>query len=67
VVLSAAKEQADGNGVVTRDQIIAATPEMKDGTRNGALTDLVANGDLTRIRNGVYAVQSGPSAQGSMF
>ena len=57
VVLSAARSAADANGVVTRELIVAATPEMKDGTRNGALTDLVADGDLTRLRNGVYAVQ----------
>lgn len=57
VVLSAARAAADANGVVTRELIVTATPEMKDGTRNGALTDLVTDGDLTRIRNGVYAVQ----------
>jgi hypothetical protein len=56
VVLAAARDAADANGVMTREQIVAGTSQMKDGTRNGALTDLVADGVLKRIRNGVYAM-----------
>jgi hypothetical protein len=56
VVLAAAREAADAGGVVQRRQIVASTPDMKDGTRNAALTDLLAAGQLRRIKNGVFAV-----------
>ncbi len=56
VVLAAARAEADTNGVVTRERIVAATAQVKTGTRDKALTDLVADGLLRRIKNGVYAL-----------
>lgn len=68
VVLEAASAAADGRGLVTKDQVIAqlgrmAEP-MKDGTRDKALTDLVADGKLRRVKNGLYEV---PGKAASLF
>ncbi|GAA2347070.1 hypothetical protein [Dactylosporangium salmoneum] len=70
VVLQAAQAAAGSDGVVTKKAIEQATKDMPDGTRNGALTDLVAAGKLRRIRNGVYEVPGGgrqeaPTASGA--
>jgi hypothetical protein len=65
LVMEAARQVADGNGVATKKAIEKATQDMADGTRNGALTDLVANRKLRRIKNGVYAV-SGEVAAGQL-
>lgn len=60
VVLTAARELADEHGRVTREQIAAAVRDkMANGTRDKALTDLVADSDLRRVRNGVYEVPPG--------
>jgi hypothetical protein len=56
LVLEAAKAAVGVDGVVTKRQIEQATPEMKDGTRNGALTELISAGKLHRVKNGVYEV-----------
>lgn len=56
VVLAAAGRIADARGVATRDAIVKATPEIADGTRNKAFTQLIASGDLRRVKNGVYEV-----------
>jgi hypothetical protein len=57
VVLAAAREGADAHGVVKRETIVeAARGRMADKTLNAALTDLVACGDLGRVRNGLYSV-----------
>lgn len=56
-VLAAAAEAAGANGLVERSAIVAAVKgKVADGTRDKALTDLVAAGDLRRIRNGLYEV-----------
>lgn len=65
VVLEAAKAAAGPDGVVSKKAVEAATPGMPDGTRNGALGDLVAAGKLRRVRNGVYEVP-GASAQAAL-
>lgn len=57
VVFTAALENSDGTGTVTRDAIAAAVKgKMADGTMNKALTDLVGSGELLRVKNGVYVV-----------
>lgn len=56
VVLEAAKTAAGPDGVVTKRQIEQVTPDMKDGTRNGVLTELISAGKLDRVKNGVYRV-----------
>ena len=60
VVLEAAGRAADERGVVTKDQLIAEmakmAEKMKPSTRDAALTDLVADGKLRRIKNGLYEV-----------
>lgn len=57
VVLAAARECADDRGLVVRSDLVKAVRgRMADGTRDDALTDLVAAGDLRRIRNGLYEV-----------
>ena len=53
-VLAAARQVVNDQGLVERDAIIAATPGLKDDTRNKALTDLVADGQLRRIRNKIF-------------
>ncbi|MER7331726.1 MULTISPECIES: hypothetical protein [unclassified Micromonospora] len=60
VVLEAATKAANDRGLVTKDQLIAQlagmAEQMKDGTRDKALTDLVADGKLRRVKNGLYEV-----------
>ncbi|MER7166739.1 hypothetical protein ABT336_11845 [Micromonospora sp. NPDC000207] len=60
VVLEAAAAAADSNGRVTKDQVIAQlarmVEEMAPGTRDKALTDLVADGKLRRVKYGLYEV-----------
>lgn len=57
VVLAAARESADGNGLVEKGAIAAgAKGKVADTTRDKALTDLVADGDLIRVKNGLYQV-----------
>ncbi len=56
VVLEAAKAAAGPDGVVTKQQIEVSTADMKPGTRNAALTELITAGKLRRVRNGVYEV-----------
>jgi hypothetical protein len=65
VVLEAAKAAAGPDGVVSKKAVEAATPGMPEGTRNGALGDLVAAGRLRRIRNGLYEVP-GAGRQGQL-
>jgi hypothetical protein len=66
IVLASAAEVADGRGIVDKDTIIAATAGMKDGTRNRALTDLVGDGALRRIKNGLYEVPGKTKASDSV-
>ncbi len=57
VVLAAAADGCDGQGLVKRDVIVRAVKgKVADGTRDKALTDLVAAGDLVRVKNGLYQV-----------
>jgi hypothetical protein len=57
LVLEAARKAANADGVVRREQIVhTVAGKIADGTRDKALTDLVASGALTRVRNGVYEV-----------
>lgn len=64
VVLDEARRVADGSGMVTRDAIVKAVAgQMADGTRDKALTDLVADGLLRRVRNGLYEVPGAGSEQ----
>ncbi|QKW17384.1 hypothetical protein HUT12_23325 [Verrucosispora sp. NA02020] len=69
VVLDAARDAADGRGLVTKDALIAQLgsmgEQMAPGTRDKALTDLVADGKLRRVKNGLYEVP-GKGAQ-SLF
>lgn len=62
-VLRAARGQVDGRGIVEKPAIVSVTPKMADGTRNKALTDLVADGALRRLKNGIYEVAGGVPAQ----
>ncbi|MEU8158065.1 hypothetical protein AB0B94_30800 [Micromonospora sp. NPDC048986] len=63
-VLAAARAGADSRGVVERATIAAAIQgQMADGTMNKALTDLLADGSLRRIKNGIYEVRQPVSAQ----
>lgn len=55
LVLEAARRIAK-DGVATKKAIEAALPDMAAGTRNGVLTEMVADGKLDRIKNGVYRV-----------
>ncbi len=56
VVLAAARDLAD-NGQVGKPAIYDAVKDrMATGTCDKALTDLVADGSLRRIKNGVYGV-----------
>lgn len=56
-VLAVARDVADDTGLVKRDAIVAGTKgKMADGTRDKALTELVASGGLRRIKNGLYEV-----------
>lgn len=57
VVLTAARDVAGADGLVKREAIVAAVKgKVADGTRDKALTDLVASGELRRIKNGLYEV-----------
>ena len=60
VVLEAARTAANGQGLVTKDELIVRlagmAEQMKDSTRDKALTDLVADGKLRRVKNGLYEV-----------
>lgn len=57
VVLAAARETAGSDGLVERSTIVAAVKgKVADGTRDKALTDLVAAGELRRVKNGLYEV-----------
>jgi len=57
LVLAAAREHADIRGVVDRDALVkAAEGQMASGTLNKALSDLVADGALRRVKNGLYEV-----------
>lgn len=62
-VLAAVMQAADERGLVDRESIVKATPELKDSTRNKALTDLVADGKLRRVRNGLYEVHATASSK----
>lgn len=46
--------------------LAAMVEPMKDGTRDKALTDLVADGKLRRVKNGLYEVP-GAAAAPSLF
>lgn len=60
IVFTAAMELADGNGVVNKPALVEATKDkVAAGTLNKALTDLVSDGFLTRMKNGVYMVAGG--------
>lgn len=56
-VLAAALQVADSGGVAQRADIVKEVGgKVAPGTLNKALTDLVADGYLRRVRNGVYEV-----------
>ncbi|GGM27407.1 hypothetical protein GCM10011608_10200 [Micromonospora sonchi] len=60
VVFDAAVQAANEAGQVTKDELIAQLArmgeQMKDSTRDKALTDLMADRRLRRIKNGFYEV-----------
>jgi S-DNA-T family DNA segregation ATPase FtsK/SpoIIIE len=53
-VLAAARSLADPNRLVPKPALVKATPVLTPGARDKALTDLVADHELTRLRNGLY-------------
>lgn len=64
IVLAAATEACDINGVVERAAIVRGVHgKVADGTRDKALTDLVADGDLVRVKNGLYRVPGAAKAR----
>jgi hypothetical protein len=64
VVLAAARDCADERGLIERAALVQAVRgRMADGTRDKALTDLVACGDLRRVRNGLYEVPGASRVQ----
>lgn len=56
IVLAKARNLADDRGVVTKSQIIAATPGMNDKTRDAALSKLFASGDIVN-KHGIYTLR----------
>jgi S-DNA-T family DNA segregation ATPase FtsK/SpoIIIE len=56
VVLAAARSCAGRDGLVSKQDLVQATPALGTAARDRALTDLVAAGHLDRIRNGLFKV-----------
>lgn len=54
VVLAAARQVVDNDGTVTKQAIIAQTPDLRSSTRDRAITDLMQAGKLDRVKSGVY-------------
>jgi hypothetical protein len=65
LVLVAAIDAADDRGIVDKDTIRSGTEGMKEATRNKALSDLVEEGKLRRIKNGVYEVPAVKASAGA--
>lgn len=56
-VLKAAQDVADKEGLASKKDIVRATTgQVAETTVSSALTDLVADGGLRRVKNGVYEV-----------
>ncbi|MEV0214320.1 hypothetical protein [Micromonospora sp. NPDC050695] len=71
VVREAAKAAANAQGIVTREQVLAElatrSEVMPQGTFNKALTDLMADGKLRRIKNALYEVPGHRGAPDALF
>jgi hypothetical protein len=68
---TAACDHVDDQGLITRQALIARTPDIADGTRNRIIGDLIADGLLAKVdgpngrpRQGVYRVNVITSANG---
>jgi hypothetical protein len=57
-VLAAAREvaAAGGGGLVAKARVVEVLKSMPESTRDNAFTELVAKGDLRRVRHGQYEV-----------
>jgi hypothetical protein len=65
VVLAAAVELVDANGQIAKGDLKAAVKgKMQPGTLDTQLTALVGDGELVRVRNGVYRFPEGARHEG---
>ena len=56
-LLSAARDVVGAQGgQLTKEQLVAATPDIKASTRDKAIDDLLAAGQITRTGRGVYQI-----------